>query len=124
MSSDFCNYAVGEGFWLDGAGNIIKRKNFDGSFLPMEELRKVFLEATEVDIYDTVKVYYVYHSKYGDKVYYDIFVRKAPGAGALTGYLLDGETGEILFKTDTHLGPGGIWPLPYREYLKSRGLVP
>ncbi|MDR1662760.1 MAG: hypothetical protein LBR95_10155 [Azoarcus sp.] len=119
MSVRFCNSVVGEVLDFDEKGNIVKRSNVDieGPFLAVEKLREQFLKETGVDIYDTEKVFYVQHSKLirSNEVYFVIYVPKDL-RGRLTAYLLDGPTGEILFKADAFRGPGGIESSLYKDY--------
>jgi hypothetical protein len=127
----FCNYEVGEALYIDKNGNVEKRRDLDveGPFLQIAKLRKLFLEKTRVDIYDTEKIIDVNHARhegFGGKTYYDIFVRKEPGSHKLDAYLLDGATGEILFKADAFRGRG-IGPsayIAYKAHLESKGRKP
>jgi hypothetical protein len=122
----FFRYPVGEVLYFDEKGKIVKRRNMDieGSFLPIEKLRERFLDEKKIDIYDKkiiVTVYRARHEGYGGKTYYDIYVRHAPGSVDLTSYLLDGATGEILFKTFTTDTDGGMKSAykKYKEHLQS-----
>ena len=134
MGTRFCTYGVGEGFWFDEQGNIIKRQNFDAPYLPIPTLRERFMEQTQtdkndkttgIDIYNNEMVPLVFHAENAEDnvFYYDIYVRKAPGSNDLTDYLLDGATGKLMFKGDA-FGGNGIGPSAYEkyaEYLKSIG---
>ena len=97
---------------LNERNNFVESKNLCENFLPVKKLRERFLEQTQrdkndqssgIDIYDGAKVGDVFYVKDKDnkgRGYFNVLVKKTPDSGELMGYLLDGSTGEILYKTD------------------------
>jgi hypothetical protein len=127
MGVKFDNYDVGDVLYFDEKGKIVRKRDMDieGPFLPIEKLRKRFLDEKRVDIYDKKTTPHVYHSRhegYGGKTHYDIFVRNAPASISLTAYLLDGATGEILFQALASDTDGGMQSAykKYKEHLQSK----
>ncbi|MDR3162511.1 MAG: hypothetical protein LBT81_01440 [Helicobacteraceae bacterium] len=127
MGADFCRNYAKEILHFDERGNIVKRKNVEGQFLPIEKLRKRFLEEKKIDIFNTETVVLVQRQEYEEgKEYYDIYVRNEPGSPRLTAYLLDALTGEFIFQAEAYRGRG-IGPSAYnayKEHLKSIGKTP
>ncbi|MDR0674525.1 MAG: hypothetical protein LBF93_12945 [Zoogloeaceae bacterium] len=97
MAADFSRIGVREILYFDEKGNIVKRKDEENGFLPIEKLREKVLEAMKIDIYDKKQVFRLRRGMYDGKAYYDIFVNNDPPSFWLLAYLLDGVTGKFLF---------------------------
>ena len=76
---------------------------------PIKEIRAIFFKETGADMFDKSRVPLVIRSTTSDSIpVYEIFALKYPsesGRREGTGYLVHGETGEVLFHVENHYEP-------------------